>query len=260
MWAMSTSARISPSRALRRKQKRYLAVSVAVSALCLVSDVVGLPALAGASGDSSRPYFAAAKVLWESEAEDVSGALQNVPLVAAVADLERGLDSGHGDVAGYAGAVATIRNFESIPLTSESPAQMKKARSDWSELNAFFNIGPAQAAVLMDFTPKGAYYDIAQRTFMGEPQRNRSGVNTNLLKLAATDLVDESQKQPTRAVLYVAAIYDLKNLEGASARDIAASASSLTNPYGQDILYLNVFFQTSQLVGSGSTDMAEVGK
>jgi hypothetical protein len=257
---MTTSSRVNPNRTLRRKRKRRLTVSVTVAALCLVSAPVGLPALAGASGDSNRPYFVPAKILWESEAEVVSGALQNVPLVAAVADLERGLDSGHGDVAGYAGTVATIRNFESIPLTSESPAQMKKARSDWSELNAFFNIGRAQAAVLMDFTPKGAYYDIARRTFMGEPQRNRNGVDINLLKFAVTDLTDETQKQPTRAVLYAAAIYDLKNLEGASARDIAASASSLTNPYGQDILYLNVFFQTTQLVGSGSTDMAEAGK
>jgi hypothetical protein len=185
--------------------------------------------------------------------------LQNVPLVAAVADLERGLALGYGTT-GYAGAIATIRNFESIPLTSESPAQMKKVENDWSRLNVFFDIGPAQAAVLRDDSPKGAYYDIAQKTYMGEPPRNRSGVNQTLLKFAVTDLTEESQKQPTQAVLYAAATYDLKNLEGASVSDIATSSSSLTNPYGQDILYLNVFFRSSQLVGSGNTDMAKAAK
>jgi hypothetical protein len=61
-------------------------------------------------------------------------------------------------------------------------------------------------------------------------------------------------------VLYAAAIYDLKNLEGASTKDIASSGSQLTDPYGQDILYLNVFFRTTQLVGSSSTEMAKAAK
>ena len=230
-----------------------------LSLACLGVGVgAGTPANAGATPES-RPYFNAAKILWESEPEVVSGALQNVSLVAAVADLERGLDSGQGDVTGYASAVAILRNFEAIPLTSETSAQVKQVRSDWSRLNAFFEIGPAQAAVLMNEIPRGAYYDIAQKIFSGEPQRNRDGVNDNLLKLAVSDLRDEEQKQPTRAVLYVAAIYDLKNLEGASASDIASSTSSLTNPYGQDILYLNVFFQTQRLTGGGSNEMADPG-
>jgi len=231
-----------------------MALFTVLSLLCL--SVVSCTDVASSSSSENRPDFYEAKILWESEAEVVSGAWQNVPLVAAVADLQLGLASGHG-AAGYAAAIATIRNFESVPLTSESPAQMKKAQSDWSRLDAFFDIGAAQAGVLMDDTPKGAFYDIAQRTYMGEPRRNRDGVNSNLLKLAVTDLQEESVKQPTRAVLYSAAIYDLENLEGANVKDIASSASRLTNPYGQDILYLNVFFRTTQLVGSGSTDMVK---
>lgn len=225
--------------------------------LLSLGTVVGAGTPAHASSDR-RPYYDEAKILWESEAEVVSGALQNVPLAAAVADLQRGLATG-SSTGGYASAIATIRNFESIPLTSETPAQMKKADRDWSQLNVFFDIGRAQAAVLMNDSPKGAYYDIAQKTYRGEPPRDRSGVNSNLLKSAVTDLTDEQEKQPTRAVLYSAAIYDLKNLEGASTQDIASSASSLTNPYGQDILYLNVFFRTTQLAASGNTEMAKAG-
>jgi hypothetical protein len=241
---------------MRCTYRPILSVTLTVVSLGVVVGI-GTPAYA-TSSSKDRPYYDEAKILWESEAEVASGALQNVPLVAAVADLQRGLATGRGTT-GYADAVATIRNFESIPLTSESSAQMKKANDDWTQLNVFFDIGHAQAAVLMEDSPKGAYYDIAQKTYSGEPLRNRSGVNYNLLKFAVTDLTDEQKKQPTRAVLYSAAIYDLKNLEGASAQDIASSATSLTNPFGQDILYLNVFFRTTQLVGSGSTEMSKAG-
>src|SRR5271156_6104026 len=127
---------------------RRAALSGVLSVLCLSALVcTDLPAEASSSSSGARPNFYVAKILWESEAEVASGALQNVPLVAAVADLKHGLATGHG-VTGYASAIVTIRNFESIPLTSESPAQMKKARSDWSRLNVFFDIGAAKAAVL----------------------------------------------------------------------------------------------------------------
>ncbi|MCU1363738.1 MAG: hypothetical protein JWM55_1566 [Acidimicrobiaceae bacterium] len=246
---------------MRRPHSPAFAGALALTCLCLsvVLDAA-TPAHASSSSNETRPYFYEAKILWESEAEVVSGALQNVPLVAAVADLERGLDSGRGDVSGYAAAVATLRNFESIPLTSETPAQMRKARSDWSRLNGFFTIDSVQATVLMDDSPTGAYYDLAQRAFMDEPLGRRDGVNAALLKFAVTDLHDQSRKQPTRAVLYAAAMYDLKNLEGASVHAVATSSSGVTNQCGQDILYLNVYFRTARLVGPGDTDMAKAAK
>ncbi len=245
---------------MRRREGRW-APAVALYLLCFgVTVGVEAPAQANSTTNESRSYFYEAEILWESEAEVVSGALQNVPLVAAMADLERGLHAGHGDTTGYASAIATIRDFEDIPLTSESPSQMKDARRDWSRLNAFFKIGPAQAAVLMDDGPLGAYYDMARKAFRGEPQRNRDGVDSTLLKLAVSDLQDEELKQPTRVVVYVAAIDDLENLEGASASEIASSASGLDNPYGQDILYLNVFFKTTRLTGTSSTYMAKAAK
>src|SRR5580658_6116139 len=113
----------------------HLMAFVMMLSLVCVGIVVSAetPARASSSNES-RPYFSEAKISWESEPEVASGALQNVPLVAAVADLERGLDSGQGDVEGYAGAIATLRNFENIPLTSETPAQMMQARGDWSRL------------------------------------------------------------------------------------------------------------------------------
>jgi hypothetical protein len=207
-----------------------------------------------------HPFFSEAKIFWESEAEVVSGALQNVPLAAAVADLRRGLATKDTGVNGYASAISIIRNFESIPLTSETTAQMTAARRDWSRLNAFFEITPAQAAVFMDDAPSGAYYKAAQRDFVREPQRDDEGVDVGLLKTATLDLVRESQIRPSRSVLYAAAIHDLTSLEGASSKEIASSGSSLLNPYGQDILYLNVFFETTRLAAWPGTDMFAAGK
>jgi hypothetical protein len=190
----------------------------------------------------------------------VSGVWQNVPLLAVVADLRRGLATKGTDVDGYAKAIATIRNFQSIPLTSETKAQMSAAKRDWSSLNAFFGLSAVQAAVFMDDVPSGTYYEAARSDFTREPPRDRHGVDAALLKAAALALAHESLIRPSRSVLYVAAIHDLKSLETASAKDIASSTSSLLNPWGQDILYLNVFLETTRLVDSPSTDMVVPGK
>jgi hypothetical protein len=235
----------APRTVLRRGTPRSIVLALCVGGSCLLL----LPA-AATSAPVNRPYFSAAKTLWESEAEVVSGASQNVPLLAAVADLQLGLAQKSGDVQGYASAIDVMRNFESIPLTSESEAQMRKVRSDWSRLNTFFELTPAQALVLMDDSPSGAYYEAALRAFAKEPANNQSGVDESLLEVAARDLARESSVQPSRSILYSAAISDLLSLKGASAKDIAATSSSFLDPYFQDIFYLNVFFESSRLAGA----------
>jgi hypothetical protein len=241
-------------------QLRRTSILAALSVLSL-NWLTGIGTVASASSNALvHPFFSEAKILWESEAVVVSGALQNVPLAAAVADLQRGLGTKDAGVNGYASAISTIRNFESIPLTSETTAQIKAARRDWSRLNAFFEITPAQSAVFMDDVPSGAYYKAAQHDFVREPHRDDVGINVGLLKTAALDLVRESRLRPSRSVLYAAAIHDLTSLEGASSKDIASSGSSLLNPYGQDILYLNVFFETTRLAAWPGTDMLVPGK
>src|SRR5580658_7959844 len=117
---MSTSKRLSRSRTEGSVQLRRTSILAALSVLSL-NWLTGIGTVASASSNALvHPFFSEAKILWESEAEVVSGALQNVPLAAAVADLQRGLGTKDAGVNGYASAISTIRNFESIPLTSET--------------------------------------------------------------------------------------------------------------------------------------------
>jgi hypothetical protein len=204
--------------------------------------------VAGASTRGAHmPYFAVARTLWESEAELVSGALQNVPLVMAVDDLQRGLASGDGDTLGYRAAIATIRDFEGIPLTSETPSQVARSHRDWSQLNAFFKLSAAQVRVLDNDLPAGSFFSEAKQAFEREPVGTSTGDNVPLLGAAAGYLDLQASKPRSRAILYAAAVADLTSLARATRSDLAKSGSSLTNPYRQDIVYLDAFFQTDRL-------------
>ena len=200
-----------------------------------------------------RPYYAAAKIRWESAAAVVSGALQNVPLVSAVSDLRRGLAVGSGNTTGYSAAIAELRDFESIPLTSETPSETRRARRDWAALNAFFDVSRSQARVLDGELPSGAWFVAAQRAYEREPHGKGDGVVAAYLRAAVGDLRREAVAQPTRSILYGAAIADLLHLSTASASDVATQESVLSNPYVQDIFYLNAYFQTERLQTSVSS-------
>jgi hypothetical protein len=63
----------------------------------------------------------------------------------------------------------------------------------------------------------------------------------------------EAAAEKSRAVLFDAAIADLNNLQSAGAAQIAASSSSLLNPYRQDIDYLNDLFETERFGGPGNS-------
>jgi hypothetical protein len=216
---------------------------VASMALLLVATLCS----ASSGAAAGRPYFPAARNLWLSEAEMVSGALQNVPLVAAAHDLQLGLSTPGGNVEGYRQALATIRSFERIPLTSETSAQVRASHRDWSLLNAFFGLTPTEASILDNGFPSGALYNAAQKAWMHEPAGVHDGVNYPLLNSIVTILRQARSAHPQRAIIYKAALVDAQSLEGASASDIAVSDSTLLNTYNQDVYYLNAFFRGSQL-------------
>jgi hypothetical protein len=196
---------------------------------------------------ANRPYFSAARNLWLSEAAMVSGALQNVPLVAAVHDLERGLAKHHAGVDGYQSAIATLKAFERIPLTSETSSQMKASHRDWAALNAFFDITPKEETILDNAVPSGHHYDAAQRAWQREPSGVHGGVSVALLEIVVSNVRAARAAQPGRALMYQAALVDALSLEHARPSELAATSASLLDPYTQDIYYLNVFFEASRL-------------
>jgi hypothetical protein len=222
--------------------------SLAILGLLLGSILAGVaPAQAGTT---ARPFYSLARTRWLSEAQMVSSALQNIPLVSAAHDLTRGLAKG-GNTSGYAKAIATLNNFESIPITSETTAQMAASHRDWSMLNVFFDVGTSQAKILLDDVPSGSLFRDARISYGDEPAGLHSGVNLRLLRAAVIDLRSEASDEGPRAVLYVAAIADLTNLESASAATIATSGGSLLNPIRQDVYYLNTLFESQRLDGPG---------
>jgi hypothetical protein len=199
---------------------------------------------------TARPFYSLARERWLSEARMVSSAWQNIPLVSAVHDLKLGLAKG-GDTSGYARAIAILDNFEAIPITSETTTQMTDSHRDWSKLNDFFEVGAREAKVLLDEAPSGSLFRQARISYGDEPAGLHRGINVRLLRAAVVDLRREASVQHTHAVLYVAAIADLTNLQSASATTIATSGGNLLDPYRQDIDYLNVLFETERLNGPG---------
>jgi hypothetical protein len=222
--------------------------SIAIVGLLMGTTLIGIaPAHAGTT---ARPFFSLARTRWLSEAQMVSSAWQNIPLVSAAHDLKLGLAKG-GNTSGYALAITTLENFESIPITSETATQMTASYRDWSMLNSFFDVGTSQAKILLDDAPSGALFRQARISYGDEPAGLHNGANRELLKAAVVDLLREASDQGPRAVLYVAAIADLNNLQSASAMTIATSGGNLLNPYRQDIDYLNALFETERLNGPG---------
>jgi hypothetical protein len=222
--------------------------SIAIVGLLMGTTLIGIaPAHAGTT---ARPFFSLARTRWLSEAQMVSSAWQNIPLVSAAHDLKLGLAKG-GNTSGYALAITTLENFESIPITSETATQMTASHRDWSMLNTFFDVGTSQAKILLDDAPSGALFRQARISYGDEPAGLHNGANRELLKAAVVDLLREASDQGPRAVLYVAAIADLNNLQSASAMTIATSGGNLLNPYRQDIDYLNALFETERLNGPG---------
>jgi hypothetical protein len=204
------------------------------------------------AGTTTRPFYQLAKVRWLSEAQMVSSALQNIPLVSAVHDLKLGLAKG-GDTTGYDQAITTLEAFESIPITSETKTQMLDSHRDWSAMNAFFDVGASEARILMDDAPTGAFFDRARHLFDQEPAGLYSGVRVAALRFAVSALRMEAESQNSRSVLYDAAIADLNNLQSASTAQIATSNLNLLNPYRQDIDYLNDLFETERLGGPSNS-------
>jgi hypothetical protein len=220
--------------------------SSAIAGLLIGSTLLGVaPAQAGTT---ARPFYSLARTRWLSEAQMVSSAWQNIPLVSAVHYLKLGLAKG-GDTSGYAQAIATLEEFERIPITSETTTQMTDSHRDWSMLNTFFGVGTAQAKILLDDVPSGSLFRQARISYGDEPAGIHTGINLRLLKAAVIDLRGESSDEGPRAVLYVAAIADLTNLEGASTTSVASSSANLLDPFRQDIDYLNVLFETQRLNG-----------
>src|ERR1700722_18864758 len=98
------------------RSPRFLQPATLIAVFGLLVGTTLIEVAPAHAGTTARPFYALARTRWLSEAQMVSSAEQNVPLVSAVHDLKLGLAKG-GNTAGYAQAISTIESFESIPIT-----------------------------------------------------------------------------------------------------------------------------------------------
>jgi hypothetical protein len=193
-----------------------------------------------------RPEFEAAKVQWEAEYGVMSGALQGAPLLIAILDLQLGLSTHSSGTSHYKSVISAIRSFERIPLTSVTPAQRRQAAKDVAFVNSFFGIGHAQLVVLAR-VPSGPGYIAAKKGWEREPPGIEDGVDVPHLMDAVAALERASSKHPVQALLNAAAISDLRDLESATATDIASIRRNPDSRIGAEVAFLNSFFSHASI-------------
>jgi hypothetical protein len=177
----------------------------------------------------------------------VSSADQNTALQLAVADLERGKSADRGNTSGYSAAIAAIRGFERIPITSVTATEAAKAKADIKAVNAFFGLAPRTDKRGCIAAGPGA--TAATGEWVTEPADTSSGVTIAPLRQVTNYLRQGESADRGDKSCYPAAIADLQNLQTATAADIAASSGRsptggyrVKTLYGDEIAYLNRFF------------------
>jgi hypothetical protein len=195
-----------------------------------------------ASSLPADPGYQAARQQWIAEGSLMSGAEQNVPLGIAVTDLEHGEVTDTGNTSGYPAVIAAIENFETLPLTDNTPAQQARGAADLTKIDRFFRVPVLTACGVAS----GAAGRAAAAAWDTEPRGISSGIVVGPLRRALADLAQQVKTHPAGTSCYPAATADLRNLESATRADIAASAVETTgrgyNLYGAEIAYLNYFF------------------
>jgi hypothetical protein len=179
---------------------------------------------------------------WLGDGLDAGGADQNIAVPIAIADLRSGEQTDTGSTGGYAGAIASLQNYASLPDAMLTPAQSADATANVSQLNTFFGVTSAE-----DDCQLGAGTPAAS-AWGTEPTGTSAGVDVAGLQQSGAAL-----EQQTGLDACPAGVDDLKALESASPAQIADSSGSGNVPtiVGDEIAYLNALFQTDVLSSGG---------
>jgi hypothetical protein len=221
----------------------------------LVAAVLCVPTIAGCTLASSRhpvlrarrtvavarsaadPGYLAARQQWLAEELVLSSADQAAPLLLAVLDLKRGEMTDTGKTSRYPQVIAVIKSLESLPLTDNTHAQIRRGRVDLGKISRFFHVRHLGSCAVSS----GMAGRAAAAQWSREPSNAVSGVAVRPLLRALADLTEQVRAHPPGTSCYPAAIADLNNLKSATMADIAATRAHWT-AYAADIAYLNVFF------------------
>jgi hypothetical protein len=210
---------------------------------------------AGRSGSSADPGYQAAREQWIAEGLVFSGAAEAAPLQLLVIDIKQGEVTDRGDTSGYQQIIATIGDLESLPLTDNTRAQLRRGDADVARINQFFHFRQVPSCAI----GSGPAGRAAAAQWSKEPRNTTSGIAAGPLRGALADLNEQIRIHPAGTACYPAATADLRSLESATSADIATRGPRWT-VYAADIVYLNVFFnQVAGLNGSPNVLMQGTG-
>jgi hypothetical protein len=197
--------------------------------------------------DRGRSGYEAARAQWIGDAVVVATGPQNWPLKLAVTDLQRGEVSDTGNTAGYSAAIAAIKKFETMPITDVTPVIGATETAEIAIIDRFFDLPPSTWSGECDSSGPGK--QAAATAWETEPVQRVTEVAIAPLKKAVTDLKRGLVTDTGDKSCYPAAIADLQSLESARSADMTRNI-----PYGNEIGYLNSFFNPGPYVLGGGPD------
>jgi hypothetical protein len=191
-----------------------------------------------------RSGYVAAKAQWMGDALVVGTGGQDPPLQLAITDLKKGEVSDAGNTSGYGAAIAVIQAFESMPITDVTPSISEQENAAIASINRFFGLPSTPWPGECDSS--GPEKRAAAAAWETEPVQSLTGVVAAPLAEAATDLRHGLTTDRGDTSCYAAAIADLQSLESAKRANLSKDV-----PYGDEIGYLNKFFNGRQYVLGG---------
>ncbi len=192
-----------------------------------------------------RLSYDAAKAQWMGDALVVGTGGQDPPLQLAITDLKNGEVSDAGNTSGYGAAITAIKAFESMPITDVTPGISEQENAVVATINRFFGLPPTPWPGECDSSGPGKR--AAATAWATEPVQSLTGVVALPLAKAVTDLRHGLTADRGDTSCYAAAIADLQSLKSAKRADLSKDI-----PYGDEIGYLNQFFNGRQYVLGGA--------
>jgi hypothetical protein len=184
--------------------------------------------------------YSTAQIFWESSQIVDGGPYQDVPFIVGEHLLrEDEVSDPHRRVVDQR-LIAAFYQAEHVPETSVTAAEVSSFNRAATVINAAFHISPREWTVGTTELIVPIYIESVQRDWLAEPIGFREGARLAPLIAAAGYLATQVHRDPRTAYRDTTLLGLIQFVTSASRAEIAASQSSVANPYGWAISLLNM--------------------